>query len=109
LTWTVQAGDQTTYSYVVRDRRMRLSLCLQATSTGGAADVALRVAIPAGLTAGATVGTGCRVSDAGTPGAGLIRAASGNAYVEIFKADGTNWSNAAANNTEVYAQIEIPF
>lgn len=53
MTWTVEAGDVQTYSYMIIDKTMLLTIAINTSTVGGTADYALKVAIPASKTAAA--------------------------------------------------------
>lgn len=107
LTWTVDSADVTTFAYYLSGRSMSVVFFLLSTSTGGVASTALQITIPLGMT---TVfqarNTTLRYSDAGgAAAAGFISLTATSTLIRLNKMDGANWSNAAANNTEVEGEI----
>lgn len=110
LTWTLQAGDQTVLAYRVTGKTLRVSWYLVATSTGGAASFALKIAIPGGFVAARRTMGFHHYSDNGAgvaQGIAFVDAAA--TTIDLYHGDfgATNWSNAAANTTGTQGAIEF--
>jgi len=99
--WTVDAGDQQTYSFSLVGTTMTLAWSI--ISSDVSAGSVLRLAIPGGLTAAQIAYGTYRVSDAGAAHViGLCRVLAGDAYVELYPtAAGGAFAITAADNTQV--------
>jgi len=103
-TWTVDSGDQVTYSYTLVGKTLTLVFFIQTTDVSSAA--ALRIAIPDGYTAAKATRNPCQIFDAGTVGEGLAYVAAGGTYVSIGSGiAGNNFGVTSADNTYVIGQI----
>ena len=103
-TWTVGAGDVTTYKWVRNGKMITVVFALASTTVGGTPDAELRIAIPASLTASSTSMNPVRIVDNGTAAIGYCLASVGNAYITVRKVDLLNWT-ASTNNTSIEGQI----
>lgn len=103
--WTVGAGDQTAYRYMLVGKTMYLSFDIRATDVTAAAG-SLKLAIPGGFTA-ATPGTRgiFAYSDAGGATAlGQAVVLAGGTTVDFFRL-GAAWTITAAGDTAVIGQV----
>lgn len=103
-TWTLQAGDQVEFSYLLDGDTMTVTLYLQTTTVGGTPDPALRVAIPLGKTAKRHHWVPAHISDNNTNATGFLAVEPGNTNILIYRATFANWS-AATNTSWVRGQI----
>jgi hypothetical protein len=83
-TWTVAAGDATTYAYSLVGKTLTVFLYLQTTTVAGAV-TSLQVSLPAGMTSAGVYGGMCYVYDAGTVVPCLWRATGGSTVILIGK------------------------
>lgn len=108
LTVTVASGDVTTQEYTLIGKTMIYNVVLVTVSTGGTADVAIKVKIPGSFTANKTVRVPCIINNAGggrTVGLAEVQAAGTFVFVYVDPTLVTNWSNAAANTTALEFSI----
>jgi hypothetical protein len=105
LTWTVGGDDRLTERYAVLGKTLIWHVRLVSTSTGGTAAAALTMRLPDGLRIASCVGTVAYAVDAGTAVAGGPIERVTASEVGLYRYDAGNWSNAAANNTNVYFQL----
>lgn len=108
LTVTVASGDVVTQEYTLIGKTMTYNVVLTTVSTGGTADVAIKVKVPGSFTINKLVRVPCIINDAGGGRAmGLAEAIAGDTFVYVYK-DATlasNWSNAATDNTAIEFSI----
>jgi hypothetical protein len=108
MTWTVAAGDQTTYAYMFSmDRLLTVTAYIVTSTIGGTPDNQLRVAIPGGFAAAKTMGVGCLVGDNGATVAGFAYVEAAGTHIKVIRHDGANYS-ASAGNAGVRFTIEFP-
>lgn len=109
MTWTVDAGDVTTFRYHLRGRTLTINFYLVSTSVGGTPDKALRILIPGGFTAaGRSINLTLYTVDNGGAAAAGYAYVSGAAatLLECWKLTETNWA-AATNATNVFGTVVI--
>ncbi len=111
MTWTVGEGDVVSYQWVQRGPMVDLLVSVNSTTVGGVANTELRVALPPGLTVGATGNFTYLYSDAGgalTVGLGAFVA--GDAFVRFLTATGANWTltGGPGFETAISASVSIP-
>ena len=104
--WTVDSGDQSLYHYTLVGTTMILAWSI--ANTDVSAGSVLRLAIPGGFTAAATMRGLHHATDAG--GAEVVatcRAVSGQAYIELYPTIGTGgtWTITAGDNTTTVGSI----
>ena len=107
LTWTVEQADITTYAYTLVGKTMTVVFFIESTSTGGTASNILQIAIPGSFTAAKRMSMPTLwYADAGGANAvGRAEVVSSGTVIRLTKMDNSNWSNAAANNTDVHGMI----
>ena len=101
MTWTVEAGDVITYSYMINGKTMSVNLYIKQTTVGGTLSTGLRVAIPASKVSNKRVFGVCKAYQ-GSWVVSAFEISAGSAYIEMFPtlaADATNWA-ASTNGTE---------
>ena len=100
MTWTVASGNVLTQRYMMVGKTMTLAFCLNATTPGGTADLALQMAIPGGYVAAYRSELLIRVVDGGVaqtaPGMALVQAGIG--FVQFYADCSTakNWTLGAS-------------
>lgn len=99
-TFTVAAGDVTTYAYKVMDKTMFLNIVVEAGSVGGTPDAELRVAIPGGFVSAKAMQGICYLADAGSLVTGWFYIVAGGTYISFYRNNFANWS-ASVNDTNV--------
>jgi hypothetical protein len=104
-TWTVQSGDQTSYSYRLVGDTMWLNVTLQ-TTTVASSPTNLIIAVPGGKTIQETTYHYSYGYDNGAPVLFKILATSGQAFISVTRFDGAAFA-AATNSTDVVFQIEF--
>jgi hypothetical protein len=110
MTWTLQAGDQATYSWTMVGDTMILAIKLGTTTVGGTPSTALRVVIPGGVLAARDVnGAAAAINNSSVVASPIWSVTTGQPYVEFFLdiSGGTNWA-AATNTTYVQAVATFP-
>lgn len=107
-TWTVTSGEQTTLQYQrTEPKTLTVVFDVSLTTVGGAANTDLRITIPGGFTAAATVANAFVYFDNNTMGIGQAEVDSGTTYIRLLKQAYANWS-ASTNLTSVYGIITFP-
>ncbi len=108
MTWTVDAGDVTTYAYRLSGRTLSVAFSIVSTSVGGTLNTQLRLAIPGGFTAAKTVTSWQFAFDNGVRNASRceVTASTTVIYFRVDTAGTSNWS-ASTNNTAVTGEIII--
>jgi hypothetical protein len=105
MTWTVDAGDVTTFAYRISGRTMILAFYLLTTTVGGTPSDPLLITIPRGATAAKTILTqGLRVSDNGTLRTGYVSSTAAGTTIALGIS--ANWA-ASTNNTAVFGSLEF--
>lgn len=107
MTWGVDAGDVTVFTYHKIGRRMTVVFQIEHTDLGGGgADKDLSVVIPGGFTAAKAMSNVIKIIDAGgTPTVGFAYVAASGTVINFRRIDDTNWTLTAGDNTSVYGQI----
>ena len=107
MTWTVDAGDQTTFSYQQIGKTVRLWISIVTSTTAGVADTNLRVTLPNSWAITKTVTQAVVISDGGNlAGQAILSAAA--TYVAFYRMDAANWTLAAnAVNAAFVGQFEV--
>lgn len=107
-TWTVIAANQVSLTQARVGTSCRVNASIQNTNVA-AGSTQLRITVPTALVAGGRFGNAvARAVDAGTVVAArvVIDASVSTTTLLILKADGTNWTATAANDTAVEFQID---
>lgn len=92
MTWTVAAGDVTTYAYSNLGKTMTVALYLSTTDIGGTPDTTLSVAIPNSKVSTKAVGFPCWFHDNGTPSIGKAEIPASGTTIGLQKIDQSNWT-----------------
>lgn len=100
MTWSVGAGDQTTYAHASVGKLVTITIVITDSSVGGTPNTTLQVALPAGMTAVVAQGWPFWFSDDGISGIGRCTVAAGGTVLQFQKANGTAW-NATTNATDI--------
>jgi hypothetical protein len=107
MTWTLTAGDQTTFAYTLEGKTMTVALVLGTTTVGGVVSAQLRVAIPGGFTAAKTMDSAFKYLDNGTEGTGLCRVNAAGTTLVLFKTlAAPNWT-LATDATAISMQMSF--
>lgn len=107
MTWTVAAGDRTTFAYAIIGKTYLLSFQLSATTVGGTLNTALQIALPGGVTPSASSLQLFLYNDnAGGLTVGFVTIGAGITTITLQKLGLANWS-AAADTTAVYGRLVI--
>lgn len=105
MTWTLQAGDVTTYRYDIVGHRMTVAWFLVTTTVAGTPSTQLLITIPASKTATTTIVNTFIYSDnGGTNTVGYATVTAAGTTIALTKLDGSNWT-AATNTTGVFGEI----
>jgi cell division protein FtsW (lipid II flippase) len=91
MTWTVQAGDVTTFQVFYHDTGTTVVFTLVTTTVGGVANSELRIAVPFAGTIAKTVTVPFVYTNSGTETIGVLSAIAGNSFFTLKKAGGANW------------------
>lgn len=108
MTWTVDAGDVTTYQYIVIGKMMTVNWVLNTTTVGGTPNSLLYLKIPGSyVSAKATQGAIFQCYDNDTTAQCFSDVTAGGTLIRIFKyvsSGSNNWS-LATNTTYIYGSI----
>ena len=107
MTWTVAAGDVTTYDYMINGKTMSINVVLVTTTVGGTLSTGLRVAIPASKVSAKYVSNLCK-NYQGTWVSGSFEIAAGGTYIAVFP-DVPQAANWAAGTDNTYIQLSATF
>lgn len=88
MTWTVDAGDQVRFSYLLSGKTLTVSFWINTSSLTGTATNEIRLTIPAGKTSAAYSAGIVWLNNPGSM-AGVINAPAGQTYLQIYKIDQT--------------------
>lgn len=105
-TWTVDSGDQVSFSYIIIGKTMFVTVVVDTSSVGSTASPWLQIKIPGGFTSTARSDGQCYYSDNGTRGVGLMLVLSGTTNILLLKTDLSNWTNST-NLTAVSGTMMI--
>jgi len=106
MTWTVDAADQETYSYVISGNRMTVAWAIWDSAVSGG-DWRLKLKIPGGKTAARFMSTMVFVNQDGSRQAGLAYVGyTNNDWIEIINVPGTNYPTGSMQ-TEGQITFEI--
>lgn len=106
MTWTVQAGDVTTYAYALVGKMETVAFTIITSTVGGTPNNELMIKVPSG-TAAKQVFNAVAISDNGSLIMGFAYVNSGGSQINVRRSDGANWS-ASTDNTIVRGQITFP-
>lgn len=104
MTWTVGAGDVTTFKYRLTDTTMLVSVNLASTTVAGTPNSTLYITLPEGRTAAKTMIVPIILIDNGTLRKGLFTVTAADTRIAITRLDGVNFA-AAADATGVFGEI----
>lgn len=111
MTWTVAAGDVTTYAYYLRGRALTVAYRIVTATIGGGSDRPVNIKIPGGFTAAKTMdAVGRSVDNGGAMVAGAILVSGGATTIGHFATVSSltgNWTNPSADNMQAIGQITI--
>lgn len=104
-TWTVASGDQAVYQYQIDGNKLTLNFRINSSSVA-TSPTQLRIAVPGGRTIARDAIVPLVAINAGVQiTTGLIVAAAGNTFIQIFRdTASTAWGNAT-DTTAVWGQI----
>lgn len=91
MTWTVDSGDQVRFSYLLSGKTITVSFWINTSSLTGTATNEIRITIPAGKTS-AAYSAGIVWLNNPASNVGIINAPAGQTYLQIYKADQTNFT-----------------
>lgn len=103
--WDVAAGDQTTFTYRLRQRQLHIE-CTVVSSTVANTPADLRVTIPGGFTAANTVSSACYASDNGTVLMTRCYVEAAGTVIKIDRVGAATWANAT-NATSVQFSFDF--
>ena len=104
MTWTVGAGDVTTYAYQILGKTMVVAFYLQVTTVGGTPNIALVIKIPDGKTATKAISNNINFLDNNVRGIGFCEISAGGTSITCYRGDVANWT-ASTNATYIIGQI----
>jgi hypothetical protein len=105
MTWTVAAGDVTTYHYTKIGKRMTVNWVIKTSTVGGTPSTLLQILIPGGFTsAREEYGLMLYRDNGGSRTAGVAFVDASNTKIFCQKLDSTNWT-AATDTTQVQGSI----
>jgi hypothetical protein len=91
MVWTVDAGDQVRFSYQLNAKTLTVSFWINTSSLTGTASNEIRLTIPAGKTS-AAYAAGIVWLNNPTSNVGIINAPASQTYLQIYKADQSNYT-----------------
>lgn len=112
MTWTVAAGDQATFAYVLMGKLLIVAFTIVTATVAGVVSTTLQITLPGmdasghALVAARDMSVPVWITDNGTKAIGVARVTAGGTTIRIERVDGSNWT-AAANTTGVEGQIAI--
>jgi hypothetical protein len=105
-TWTVIAGNVTTYGYTLVGKTMTVAFNIASTSVGGTPSTELRIKVPTGATVAKTILVPIRIVDNGAAAVvGIAQVSASGTFISCYKdlSQTANWS--ASTNTGVAGEI----
>ena len=108
MTWTVDAGDQVTFQFMLVGTTLFVDITLDTTTVGGTPSNVLSIAIPGGFSAAKAKQTPCIIFDNTTTAFefGLARVLAAGTTIDVLRLGLANFS-ASVNNT--YLRVGINF
>lgn len=108
MSWTVGAGDVTTFTYVQVGKMLHIHFYIVSTTVGGTPSTELRITIPGGYTSAKVALNTIQAGDNGSVGVGAVLVAASGTVLRCFKSmtSADNWS-AATDATFVAGQVTI--
>ena len=91
MNWVVEAGDQVRYSYLLSGKTMTVSFWVNTTTLSGTATNEIRLIIPAGKTSAAYAAGIVWMSNPASQ-LGIINAPANQIYLQLYKADQSNYT-----------------
>ncbi len=104
MTWTVEAGDVTTYAYAIIGKIMTVAFTLYTTTVGGTPSATLYIKVPASKTVTKAMTNPVSLLDNMVRSIGIATVAAGGQQIAITRTDVANWT-ASTNQTYVLGQI----
>lgn len=109
MTWGVDNADQAVFRYAIVGQTCFLNIVINTSDVAGTASTALRITLPSAFTVGAACNFHYFYNDAGAAAfsQGVGSATAGNSYIDLFKADLSNWTLTSGDNTSVSLNIAL--
>jgi hypothetical protein len=107
MTWTVDAGDVTTWAYTLMGSTMTLWFDIRTSTIGGVPTAAVQMKIPDGWYAALTVTNACRILDNAVSATAYVQSTIKTNTLLVFRTDLAVWT-ASANATAVQGTISFP-
>lgn len=105
MTWTVASGDVEVMRYRIQGKTMTVNIILTTTTVGGTVNSPLKIKIPASKSVSKRAINPCHILDNGTRLIAYLEVTPTDAtYINVAKADGSNWT-LSTDNTYVRGQI----
>jgi filamentous hemagglutinin family protein len=104
FSWTVQAGDQVTFTYCLIGKRLEVALSLVTTASGAVASGT--VAIPGNLMAARDMTTVIVVNDNGTLVSGKARVTTSGTTIVITRLDGAAFTDLRGVEGTVLMEVQ---
>jgi hypothetical protein len=105
MTWTVEAGDVTSYTYWLKDRILTVNWFLETTSVGGTLNDRFYLKVPGGFTVAKSTLGPIISSNAGAGNVvGFCQALVSTTVIEILRLPVANWS-AATDSTTTFGTV----
>ena len=105
MTWTVASGDVEVMRYRIQGKTMTVNIILTTTTVGGPVNSPLKIKIPASKSVSKRAINPCHILDNGTRLIAYLEVTPTDAtYINVAKADGSNWT-LSTDNTYVRGQI----
>ncbi len=106
-TWTVAAGNVTTWAYTLIGSTMTLWFDIRTSTVGGTPSAALQIKIPDGWYAALTVTNDIKIIDNAVVGTGYVQSTIKTNQLFVFRSDNANWA-ASVSATNVAGMISFP-
>ncbi len=107
MVWSVDSGDQVTYTYCLVGKLLQVFLQIDSTTIGGTPSIALQIVIPGGFVAAWGQYVPCHVIDNGTGAIGIAQVVATGTTIYVYRSPASpNWS-ATTNDCSLRVAMTI--
>ncbi len=106
-TWTVEAGDVTTYAYTINGKMMTVAFNLVSTAPASVAMISLYIKIPASKTATKTMATPIWIDDNTSKKIGYAIVTASNTKIDCRLMDDSTWAIGGSTGMKGEITFEI--
>lgn len=104
-TWTVGSGDITSFKYLLNGRTLHVAWWIDTTTTSAGMGTDLRITLPGGYTANATIVIPTQTGDNNVAAIGLAITGAGQAYITLRLINSAAWASGITNLTYMRGEI----